>query len=207
MLRAAGCDPSADFGVEITMRRTLDRSGARGRRVRRVRRRSTSWDRVFRMLRQQFPDAHYHIGKELQRIEQTADRVVAHFADGTAAEGDLLVARRRLPLQCARRGAARGEAGLCRLYRLARAGRRERAAAGGPCRHLRRDGVRPAAERAVHQLSGRRARQRPAARPPALQFRLVSPGRRSDRAAAPADRRERDDSTRSAFRRRWCARR
>ena len=44
------------------------------------------------MLRQQFPDAHYHIGKELQRIEQTADRVVAHFADGTAAEGDLLVA-------------------------------------------------------------------------------------------------------------------
>jgi 2-polyprenyl-6-methoxyphenol hydroxylase-like FAD-dependent oxidoreductase len=91
VLRAAGCDPSADFGVEITMRRTLDRSGAlAGEYV--CPQTSTSWDRVFRMLRQKFPDAHYHIGKELQRIEQAGDRVVAHFADGTAAEGDLLVA-------------------------------------------------------------------------------------------------------------------
>jgi 2-polyprenyl-6-methoxyphenol hydroxylase-like FAD-dependent oxidoreductase len=91
VLRAAGCDPSADFGVEITMRRTLDRSGACVGEYA-CPQTSTSWDRVFRMLRQQFPDAHYHIGKELQRIEQAGDRVVAHFADGTAAEGDLLVA-------------------------------------------------------------------------------------------------------------------
>jgi 2-polyprenyl-6-methoxyphenol hydroxylase-like FAD-dependent oxidoreductase len=51
----------------------------------------TSWDRVFRMLRQEFPDQHYHVGKELLRIEQSGERVVAHFADGSCAEGDMLI--------------------------------------------------------------------------------------------------------------------
>ncbi|MPZ37984.1 MAG: FAD-dependent oxidoreductase [Rhizobiales bacterium] len=90
VLRAAGCDPSEDFGVEITMRRTLDRTGVlAGELV--CPQTSTSWDRVFRMLREQCPDERYHIGKELQCIDDAGDRVVAHFADGTSAEGDLLV--------------------------------------------------------------------------------------------------------------------
>jgi 2-polyprenyl-6-methoxyphenol hydroxylase-like FAD-dependent oxidoreductase len=90
VLRAAGCDPSRDLGVDVTMRRTLDRSGAvAGDFV--CPQTLTSWDRVFRMLRQEFPDAHYHIGKELQRVEQTGGRVLAHFADGSSAEGDLLI--------------------------------------------------------------------------------------------------------------------
>ena len=90
VLRAAGCDPNKDLGVDVTLRRTLDRSGAvAGDFV--CPQTLTSWDRVFRMLRQEFPDAHYHIGKELQRVEQTGDRVVAHFADGSSAAGDLLV--------------------------------------------------------------------------------------------------------------------
>jgi 2-polyprenyl-6-methoxyphenol hydroxylase-like FAD-dependent oxidoreductase len=90
VLRAAGCDPSRDLGVDITMRRTLDRSGAVAGDFA-CPQTLTSWDRVFRMLRQEFPDERYHIGKELQRVEQTGDRVVAHFADGTSAEGDLVV--------------------------------------------------------------------------------------------------------------------
>jgi len=90
VLRAAGCDPSRDLGVDITMRRTLDQSGAvAGDFV--CPQTLTSWDRVFRMLRQQFPDDRYHIGQELQRVEQRGDRVVARFADGTSAEGDLVV--------------------------------------------------------------------------------------------------------------------
>jgi 2-polyprenyl-6-methoxyphenol hydroxylase-like FAD-dependent oxidoreductase len=90
VLRAAGCDPSKDLGVDITMRRTLDRAGAvAGEFV--CPQTLTSWDRVFRMLREQFPDDRYHIGKELARVEQHDVRVVAHFADGTSAEGDLLV--------------------------------------------------------------------------------------------------------------------
>jgi 2-polyprenyl-6-methoxyphenol hydroxylase-like FAD-dependent oxidoreductase len=51
----------------------------------------TSWDRVFRLLRRQFPDAHYHRGKELVRIEDRSTGVTAHFADDSHAEGDLLV--------------------------------------------------------------------------------------------------------------------
>ena len=90
VLRAAGCDPSKDLGVDVTMRRTLDRSGAvAGDFV--CPQTLTSWDRVFRMLREKFPDERYHIGKELQRVEQRGDRVVAHFADGTSAEGDLMI--------------------------------------------------------------------------------------------------------------------
>jgi 2-polyprenyl-6-methoxyphenol hydroxylase-like FAD-dependent oxidoreductase len=90
VLRMAGCDPSEDFGVEIAIRKVLDRSGAVVGEYA-CAQTSTSWDRVYRMLREQCPDAHYHIGKELQRVEQRDDRVVAHFADGTSAEGDLLV--------------------------------------------------------------------------------------------------------------------
>jgi 2-polyprenyl-6-methoxyphenol hydroxylase-like FAD-dependent oxidoreductase len=90
VLRAAGCDPSRDLGVDITMRRTLDRSGAVAGDFA-CPQTLTSWDRVFRMLRQEFPDERYHIDKELQRVEQSGDRVVAHFADGTSAEGDLVV--------------------------------------------------------------------------------------------------------------------
>lgn len=90
VLRAAGCDPSKDLGVDVTMRRTLDRAGAvAGDFV--CPQTLTSWDRVFRMLREKFPDERYHIGKELARVEQRGDRVIAHFADGTSAEGDLLV--------------------------------------------------------------------------------------------------------------------
>lgn len=90
VLRAAGCDPSKDLGVDVTMRRTLDHTGAvAGDFV--CPQTLTSWDRVFRMLRQEFPDDHYHIGKELARVEQCGDRVIAHFADGASAEGDLLI--------------------------------------------------------------------------------------------------------------------
>ena len=191
VLRAAGCDPSKDLGVDVTMRRTLDRSGAvAGDFV--CPQTLTSWDRVFRMLREKFPDERYHIGKELQRVEQRGDRVVAHFADGSSAEGDLMVGADGF------RSNVRAEvlpevkpvyAGYIAWRGLVD---EERDPGEGACRHLRRHGVRPAAERAVHQLSGRRPRQRSAARPPPLQFRLVSPGRRSDRAAAPAHRRERN---------------
>ena len=43
------------------------------------------------MLRERLPAQHYHLGKELRRIEARAENVVAHFADGSRAEGDLIV--------------------------------------------------------------------------------------------------------------------
>ena len=85
----AGCD-LRDLGIEVTSRRTLDRTGrVLGEYV--CAQTFTSWDRVFRLLRAQFPDAHYHRGKELLHIEEHSAGVTAHFADGSSAEGDLLV--------------------------------------------------------------------------------------------------------------------
>src|SRR5262245_59119460 len=61
VLKAAGCDPSHDLGVDAATRRTLDRTGrvvgefACPQTL-------TSWDRVFRMLRERFPAEHYHLG-------------------------------------------------------------------------------------------------------------------------------------------------
>src|SRR5215831_7209926 len=85
----AGCD-LRDLVIEVTSRRTLDRTGrVLGEYV--CAQTLTSWDRVFRLLRAQFPDAHYHRGKELLHIAEHAGCVTAHFADGSSAEGDLLV--------------------------------------------------------------------------------------------------------------------
>src|SRR5580704_1350970 len=53
VLEAAGCDPSRDLGIAVAGRKTLDRSGAViGRHH--CPQTLTSWDRVFRMLRESF---------------------------------------------------------------------------------------------------------------------------------------------------------
>jgi 2-polyprenyl-6-methoxyphenol hydroxylase-like FAD-dependent oxidoreductase len=90
VLRAAGCDPSTDLGIDVAERRTLDRSGALAGTFG-CPQTLTSWDRVFRMLRAELPDQYYHVGQELLRVEQARDHVVAHFSDGTCTQGDLLV--------------------------------------------------------------------------------------------------------------------
>src|SRR5437763_1884139 len=88
--RAAGCDPSRQLGVESASRKTLDRSGRLiGQQA--CPQTLTSWDRVFRMLRDQFPAEHYHVGKDLRSIGDGAEEIVAHFADGGEARGDLIV--------------------------------------------------------------------------------------------------------------------
>jgi len=51
----------------------------------------TSWDRLYDLLRRAFPPSHYHRGKELVAVEERAGGVAARFADGSVAEGDLLV--------------------------------------------------------------------------------------------------------------------
>jgi 2-polyprenyl-6-methoxyphenol hydroxylase-like FAD-dependent oxidoreductase len=51
----------------------------------------TAWERLYRLLRDAFPPAHYHRGRAVVAIEQHDDRVVARFADGGVETGDLLV--------------------------------------------------------------------------------------------------------------------
>lgn len=53
---------------------------------------ASAWARIYRPLRAAYPDEHYRAGMVLERVEQRADSVTAAFADGSRAEGDLLVA-------------------------------------------------------------------------------------------------------------------
>ena len=88
-LRGLGIDV-VDLGVEMTTRKILD---AAGRVVVEIEcpQTLTAWERLYRMLRDAFPPAHYHRGMGLKSFEQTSRSVTAHFSDGTTAEADLLV--------------------------------------------------------------------------------------------------------------------
>lgn len=88
-LRALRLDPDHDLGIEVATRVMFARDGRVTHRVP-VTQTMTAWDRVFFLLKAAFPDAQYHRGKELRRVEQ-GDTVIAHFADGSVAQGDLLV--------------------------------------------------------------------------------------------------------------------
>ncbi|MBS0532924.1 MAG: FAD-dependent monooxygenase [Proteobacteria bacterium] len=79
-----------DLGVHIARRQIVD---ARGEVTHAIdcSQVATAWERVFRLLRRSFPDAHYHSGKALKGFTQSADSVTAHFADGDAAAADVLV--------------------------------------------------------------------------------------------------------------------
>jgi 2-polyprenyl-6-methoxyphenol hydroxylase-like FAD-dependent oxidoreductase len=51
----------------------------------------SAWGRLYRSLRDPFPDDSYHLGMALQRIEQSPFEVTAIFDDGSRVSGDLLV--------------------------------------------------------------------------------------------------------------------
>ncbi|GIK82016.1 MAG: FAD binding domain-containing protein [Pseudorhodoplanes sp.] len=51
----------------------------------------TAWERVYRLLRDAFPAAHYHRWRALAAFEQDAGHVRVRFSDGSAVEADLLV--------------------------------------------------------------------------------------------------------------------
>jgi 2-polyprenyl-6-methoxyphenol hydroxylase-like FAD-dependent oxidoreductase len=90
VLDALGIEWRTELGVTVSTRRMFDLDG-RVMLEHPCRQTFTAWDRLYAMLRGAFPSQHYHRGRELVRIEEADSRVVAHFADGTAAEGDLLV--------------------------------------------------------------------------------------------------------------------
>ncbi len=90
ILEGLGLDPHHDFGVAVSERMTLGSDGGvigtyPCAQV------ATSWDRVFRMLRGALPDECYVHGAALSAIEVSGAGVLARFADGRQAEGDLLI--------------------------------------------------------------------------------------------------------------------
>jgi 2-polyprenyl-6-methoxyphenol hydroxylase-like FAD-dependent oxidoreductase len=88
-LRALGIG-TTDLGVEMTTRKILD---AEGRTVVEAHcpQTLTAWERLYRVLRDAFPAAHYHRGVGLKGFEQDADAVTAHITDGRSIKADLLI--------------------------------------------------------------------------------------------------------------------
>jgi 2-polyprenyl-6-methoxyphenol hydroxylase-like FAD-dependent oxidoreductase len=88
-LEALGLD-TRELGVPIARRQLLDRAGAVAL-TGHCPQIFTAWERVYRLLRDAFPSAHYHRGRELTAFEQTPGGVVAHFSDGGTADGGALI--------------------------------------------------------------------------------------------------------------------
>ena len=89
-LQVIGVPLDGSYGVDIPLRGTLDRGGAMiatlaSQQV------FTSWGRLYQLLKAAFPDERYHFGHSLESLAQDASGVNAHFANGSAARGDLLV--------------------------------------------------------------------------------------------------------------------
>ena len=88
-LRGLGIDP-ADLGVEIATRKILDASGRLASELP-CPQVLTAWERVYRVLRDALPPERYHRGRGVRSFAQTERSVTAHFSDGAATHGDILV--------------------------------------------------------------------------------------------------------------------
>lgn len=88
-LRGLGIDP-VDLGVDMTTRKVLD---VEGRLVCEAEcpQTLTAWERLYRVLRDAFPAAHYHRGVGLKSFKQSSRSVTAHLTSGASVEADLLV--------------------------------------------------------------------------------------------------------------------
>src|ERR1700733_12652627 len=88
-LHALGLD-TRDLGVPVVRRQLLDRQGevALTGHCPQI---LAAWERVYRLLRDAFPSAHYHRGRELASFARSTHGVVARFNDGSTAEGEVLI--------------------------------------------------------------------------------------------------------------------
>ena len=91
VLARAGIDTAAAaLGVSVPGRRVLDRDGRVAGELA-LPQVLTSWGRLYGMLKEAIPANCYHHGQNLVEVTEHSDRVVARFADGTQASGDLLI--------------------------------------------------------------------------------------------------------------------
>lgn len=89
-LEFAGLLPSDPWGVMSRDRLYLDSQGHVEHRQY-MPQMQTSWNALYTRLLAGFPAAHYHRGATLTALTQDAQRVHAHFEDGSSAQGDLLI--------------------------------------------------------------------------------------------------------------------
>jgi 2-polyprenyl-6-methoxyphenol hydroxylase-like FAD-dependent oxidoreductase len=91
VMRRIGAPVDASIGVQVRGRVALARDGETAYELA-VPAVTSAWSRIWRPLRQLLPATAYRSGKVLTRVEQDVSCVTAHFADGTQAEADLLIA-------------------------------------------------------------------------------------------------------------------
>jgi len=90
VMRRIGLASDASIGIDVEGRVGLDRGGRVIHELP-VRAVTSAWSRIWRPLRQAWPDERYASGKALVGIEQNEQQVSAVFGDGTRVDGDLLV--------------------------------------------------------------------------------------------------------------------
>ena len=79
-----------DIGVALEDRVAFAKDGSVAHRIH-LPQIVTSWDRMYQVLRRNFPDDRHHLGRSVEKFTQTADGVRVDFAEGGSAEADLLV--------------------------------------------------------------------------------------------------------------------
>lgn len=91
IMHRVGIEVDASIGVQPLSRTCVDRAGKLLHRIPRPRILS-SWSRLYRALKDAFPAETYHFDKSLvDFIDNGAAGVVARFADGAQAQGDLII--------------------------------------------------------------------------------------------------------------------
>src|SRR3954471_20818375 len=90
ILRKLGLEADRELGIDVAMRVMFARDGRVTHRVP-LAQTMTAWDRVFFLLKAALPEANYHRGKELRRVEQIGQVVVSDFADVSAENADVLI--------------------------------------------------------------------------------------------------------------------
>src|SRR5947209_3508170 len=90
ILRKLGLEADRNLGIEVATRIMFARDGRVTHRVL-IAQTMTAWDRVFHLLKAALPEANYHRGKELRGVEQNGQGAVAHFADGSTENADVLI--------------------------------------------------------------------------------------------------------------------
>jgi 2-polyprenyl-6-methoxyphenol hydroxylase-like FAD-dependent oxidoreductase len=88
-LNALGLD-TRDLGVAMSTRKILDAAG-RTTATLECPQVLTAWERVYRVLRDAFPAAHYHRGCGLKGFAQNGLEVLAHFSDGSSIAAEVLI--------------------------------------------------------------------------------------------------------------------
>jgi len=78
------------LGIEVPKRIAIDRDG-RITEERPLRQVLSSWDRLQRLLRATIDPAHYHLGRNFERVDQDERGVRVTFADGGVEHADILV--------------------------------------------------------------------------------------------------------------------